>query len=70
MYYLEELAQNLPSNSVSSSSSKEERSMKGNTMRISLYEKMLEYRCIFEQRIQALFPGFQCGDGDLFSQNY
>jgi hypothetical protein len=68
MHYLEELGQNLPSNFVSSSSPKEERSEEGNTMRISLYERSLEYRRIFEQSVQTLFPRFQCRDGDFFSK--
>jgi hypothetical protein len=69
MYYLEELAQNLSSNSVPSSSPKEERSMKGNIMSgMSLYKRLLVYRHIFEQKVQTLFPGFQGGDGDFFSE--
>jgi hypothetical protein len=67
MYYLEELGQNLPSNSMPSSSPKEERSIEGNTMSgIYLYKRLLEYRRIFEQRVRTLFPEFQCGDGDFF----
>jgi hypothetical protein len=56
MHYLEELAQNLPSNSVPSSSPKEERSEEGNIMSgISLYKRLLKYHRDCQQRVQNLF---------------
>jgi hypothetical protein len=58
-------------NSVPSSSPKEERSEEGNSMSgIYLYERLCEYHRIFEQRVQTLFPGFQCMEMVIFSQDY
>lgn len=55
-------------NSFPSSSPEEERSEESNIMSgTSLYKRLLEYLCIFEQGVQTLFPEVQCGDGDFFS---
>jgi hypothetical protein len=35
---------------------------------IYLYERLLEYHHIFEQRVQTIFPGSHCGDGDFFPE--
>jgi hypothetical protein len=56
-------------NSVPRSSPEKERSEEGNSMSgIYLYERLLEYHRIFVQRVQTLFPEFQCEDDDFFSE--